>query len=183
MLWGGYLGSLELRAEGGETRLSAVFPYGRETTLAEGRAEVFAPGAFRQSVEARGDVHLLLGHDYGKPLASRAAGTLTLRDGDDALHLEARIDGGTSWARDFLAAHAAGLIKGLSPGFRVTPGGDRVERRSGGLLRTVERAELHELSAVTVPAYPAAQIEARGWQPGEDAPDAGIMRALARWRI
>lgn len=181
MLWGGILGSLELRAEGGATRLSATFPYGRETTLAEGRAEVFAPGAFRASVEARGDVHLLLGHDYGKPLASRGAGTLTLRDGEDALHLEAEIDGGTTWASDFLAAHRAGLIRGLSPGFRVPPGGDRVERRGAGLLRTVTAAELHEVSAVTVPAYPSAQIEARQWQPG-GARDDGLRRALARWR-
>ena len=39
MLWGGYLGTFEVRATGGETRLSASFPYNREATLAEGRAE------------------------------------------------------------------------------------------------------------------------------------------------
>lgn len=33
MLHGGHLGGLELRREGGETRLSGSFPYGRETTL------------------------------------------------------------------------------------------------------------------------------------------------------
>jgi len=181
MLWAATSGAIEIRAEGGATRLRASFPYGSETTLAEGRAEVFAPGAFRASLGSGGDVHLLLGHDYGKPLASRGAGTLTLRDGEDALHLEAEIDGGTTWASDFLAAHRAGLIRGISPGFRVPPGGDRVERRGAGLLRTVRAADLHEVSAVTVPAYPQAQIEARAWQPG-DARDDGLRRTLARWR-
>ena len=182
MLWGATFGSLELRAEGGETRLRASFPYGRETTLAEGRAEVIAPRAFGKRIGAGDDIHLLFGHDYDRPLASRGAGSLTLQDSDAALVIEARIAGDTSWAADFLAAHRAGLIRGLSPGFRVPPGGDSVERRGTGLLRTVRQADLFELSAVTVPAYGAAQIEARNWQAGPEAPDAGLARALQRWR-
>lgn len=180
MLWGVHLGTLEVRAEGGANRLRATFPYGAETMLAEGRAEVFAPGAFRGRIAD--DALLLFGHDFDRPLASRRAGSLTLTDDDTGLHLEARIDPATSWARDVLAAHAAGLIGGVSPGFRVPPGGDRVERRGAGLLRTVTAAELQEISVVTRPAYPQAQIEARSWRPGQDAPDAGVMRALARWR-
>lgn len=180
MLWGANLGSLELRAEGGETRLRATFPYGRETTLAEGRAEVIASRAFASRIEAGEDIHLLFGHDYDRPLASRGAGSLTLQDTDAALVIEARVDAGTSWARDFLAAHASGLIRGLSPGFRVPPGGDSVERRGSGLLRKVNKADLYEMSAVTVPAYGGAQIEARRWT-GE-APDAGLARVLQRWR-
>jgi HK97 family phage prohead protease len=182
MLWGAHLGSLELRAEGGETRLRASFPYGRETTLAEGRAEVIAPRAFGKRIEAGEDIHLLFGHDYDRPLASRAAGSLALQDSDAALVIEARIAGDTSWAADFLAAHRAKLIRGLSPGFRVPPGGDSVERRGTGLLRTVRQADLFELSVVTVPAYGTAQIEARNWQAGPEAPDAGLARALQRWR-
>lgn len=182
MLWGGHIGSLELRSEGGETRLTARFPYGRETEIAAGRAEVIAPRAFRARIEAGEDIHLLAGHDYDKPLASRKAGTLTLEDRDDALALEARIDGSTSWARDFLAAHAAGLIRGLSPGFRVPAGGERIERRGAGILRTVSAADLFELSAVTVPAYPEAQIEARNWTPGRRRPVPSRLRHLQRWR-
>jgi HK97 family phage prohead protease len=180
MLWGAHLGTLEVRAEGGETRLRASFPYGRETTLAEGRAEVIAPRAFAKRIEAGEDIHLLFGHDYDRPLASRGAGSLTLQDTDAALVIEARIAGDTSWSADFLAAHRAGLIRGLSPGFRVPPGGDTVERRGNGLLRKVKKADLYELSAVTVPAYGAAQIEARRW--GQEAPDAGLIRVLQRWR-
>lgn len=181
MLWGVHLGRLELRAEGGATHLRAVFPYGAETELAPGRREVIAPRAFSDRIAAGEDIHLLSGHDYEKPLASRAAGTLDLTDTAEALVLEARIDPATSWARDFIAAHGAGLIRGLSPGFRVPSGGEKIERRGAGVLRTITRADLFELSAVTRPAYPSAQIEARAW--GAEAVDAGLSRTLNRWRL
>lgn len=183
MLWGGNLGALEIRAEGGETRLSARFPYGAQTELAPGRHEVIAPRAFAGRIEAGEDIHLLAGHDYEKPLASRAAGTLTLTDTDTAVIIEARIASGTSWARDFLAAHASGLIRGLSPGFRVQPGGERIEARGNSLLRTVTRAQVFEFSAVTVPAYPSAQIEARAWETHQDRqPVRGAVHPFNRWR-
>lgn len=183
MLWGGNLGALDVRSDGGETRLRASFPYGAQTELAPGRHEVIAPRAFADRIDAGEDIHLLFGHSFDKPLASRAAGTLTLTDADAALVLEARIDGGTSWARDFLAAHASGLIRGLSPGFRVQPGGERIERRGADYLRTVMRAALFELSAVTRPAYSQAQIEARAWETHQDRqPLRGAQYALNRWR-
>lgn len=184
MLWGASIGALELRSEGGETRLSATFPYARETELAPGRREVIAPRAFADRIEAGENIFLLAGHDFNKPLASRAAGNLTLTDDDEALRIEARIDAGTSWARDFLAAHASGLIRGISPGFRVASDGERIERRSDGLLRTVTRAALFEISAVTRPAYPAAQIEARAWETHQDRqPYRGAIHPLNRWRL
>lgn len=183
MLWGAHSGTLEVRAEGGETRLRATFPYGAQTELASNRHEVIAPRAFADRIEAGEDVHFLAGHDFNKPLASRSAGTLTLRDTDTALEIEARIDGGTSWARDFLAANAAGLVRGLSPGFRVTSGGERIERRGSDLLRTITRADLIEISAVTKPAYPSAQIEARSWETHQDRqPVRGAVYAHNRWR-
>lgn len=188
MLWGGVAdgGALELRREeNGGVRLRGRFPYEAETTLASGRSERFAARAFAARIDAGADIHLLAGHDYEKPLASRAAGTLTLRDTDQALELDAVITAemaNTTWARDFLLAQGAGLVRGLSPGFQVTPGGERIERRGDGLLRTVTSAELFELSAVTVPAYGAAQIEARNWSAERDAPDTGLARALNRWR-
>lgn len=179
-LWAATLGALEVRSEGGATRLRATFPYGAETELATGRHEVIAARAFSDRIERGEDIHLLAGHDFEKPLASRAAGNLTLRDTDEALVIEATIDGATTWARDFLAANAAGLIRGLSPGFRVSEGGERVERRGNGLLRTITAAELIEVSAVTRPAYPQAQIEARSWQPMGSAQNHA--HPLNRWR-
>ena len=174
MLWGAHIGSLELRTEGGETRLRAIFPYGQETVLAERvgmgreRREMIAARAFADRLDRGEDVHFLSGHDFNKPLASRSAGTLILTDTDDALAVDATISadmGQVSYVRDFLSTHAAGLVRGLSPGFRVRPGGETVEERGNAILRTINAADLIEISAVTKPAYPQAQIEARNWQP------------------
>jgi HK97 family phage prohead protease len=182
MLWGAASGALELRATDGGVRVSGRFPYNVETELAPGRFEIVEPRAFAARIEAGEDVHLLSGHDYRQPLASRAAGSLEIRETDEALEIEARIEGGTSWAADFLAAHRAGLIRGLSPGFRVPSGGDRIERRGNGVLRRIERAELYEISTVTRPAFEAAQVEARSWAADPLRQVVGSHH-LSRWRL
>jgi uncharacterized protein len=162
MLFGAASGALELRADTGGVRLRGRFPYG-ETELAPGRFERIEARAFAERIEAGADIHLLSGHDYNRPLASRGAGSLEIRDTPEALEIEATLSDGTTWARDFLEAHRAGLIRGLSPGFRVPAGGERIERRGDSVLRSITRAELFEVSAVTRPAYGQAQIEARSW--------------------
>lgn len=179
MLHGAHLGGLEVRSEGGETRLRGVFPYGRPAPMGAGRSEVIAASAF----EVGADLYMLAQHDFDRPLASRSAGTLDVRNGDDALEVTATIPAdlrGVSWVADLLVAHAAGLVRGLSPGFRVAPGGERVERRGDGLVRTVTRAELVEISVVTRPAYAHAQVEARDWNPARSA-NLPICH-LRRWR-
>lgn len=180
MLWGAHMGALEIRSEGGATRLRASFPYGAETELAPNRREVIARRAFAERIADGGEIHLLSGHDFNKPLASRSSGTLELTETDAALEIRATVDGGTSWARDFLAAHEAGLIRGLSPGFRVERGGERIERRGSDVLRTITRASLFEISTVTRPAYPLAQVEARGWSASVPA---AKFQPLNRWRL
>jgi len=166
MLWGGVAGGgLELRRlDGGRVRVAGAFPYGAAAEMGRGRVEVIAARAFAARIDAGEDIHLLAGHDYDRPLASRGAGTLEIRDGADALRFEATLAADTTWARDFLAAHEAGLIRGVSPGFRVAPDGERIEARGGEVRRTVLRADLFEISTVTRPAYSGAQVEARNWR-------------------
>jgi len=182
MLHGAAHGALELRQETGGVRVSGRFPYNVETELVPGRFEMFEARAFSGRIAAGEDLHLLSGHDFNRPLASRASGSLEIRETDDALEFEARIEGGTSWATDFLAAHKAGLIRGLSPGFRVPAGGETIERRGNGLLRRVTRAELFELSTVTRPAFDQAQVEARSWQ-ADPHRQVGGAHPLKRWRL
>lgn len=172
--------TFEVRAEGGASLLSGRFPYGAETTLGDGRRERFAANAFRSRIEAGENVLFLAGHDPEKPLASTEAGSLTLRDSEEALQIEARVIPSTSWARDALASLAAGLTKGLSPGFRVAPGGEVVTRSADGLLRTVNRADLFEISLVTRAAYDGAQIAARNWT--ADAPEIRNFKGILGWR-
>lgn len=189
MLWAGSKGGLEVRTSAdGATVLRGRFPYAVPTVLADGRErrrEVFEARAFGASVAAGGDIHLLVHHDFDRPLASRGAGSLEVRDDDDALTFEATIAPelrGVGYVTDFLGTLAAGLVGGISPGFRVTHGGDLVKRDNEGLLRVVRSAELIEVSAVTKPAYPQAQIEARNWTPCAASGDRTLAYAINRWR-
>jgi HK97 family phage prohead protease len=166
MLTAAPAGGLEVRADDdGTVRISGRFPYAAEAQLAPGRFERFEPGAF----EFREDVFLLAQHTWDRPLASTAAGSLELRSEPDALSFTATLPAevaGTSHARDAISLVRSGLASGLSPGFKVAPNGERVERRSDGLLRSISRAQLAELSIVTRAAYPAV-VEARSWEPSE----------------
>ncbi len=132
------------------------------------RRKMIATRAFADRIEHGEDVHFLSGYDFNKPLASRSAGTLTLTESDDALTVKATISadmGQVSYVRDFLSAHAAGPVRGLSTGFHFRPSGETVEERGTAILRNITAADLIEISAVMKPAYPQAQIEARNWRP------------------
>ena len=130
MLWGGFKGGLEVRtSEDGSTVLGGSFPYAVPTVLSdfrEKRREVFEARAFGASVAGNGDIHFLVHHDMDKPLASRKAGSLKFEDTDEALIFEATIAPemrAVGYVQDFLGALAAGLVGGVSPGFRVPQGG------------------------------------------------------------
>ena len=191
MLEGFADGGLELRKRAsGAMSLQGRFPYGKRAVLSDGgrtgrpRKEVIAPRAFGFRVDdPKEDIHLLVGHSYDRPLASRGAGTLELTDGDDALTFTATISEDmqrVSYVQDALTAMAAGLIVGISPGFRLPPkravaqpekvedeGFDPENGAHNAIIRTVMQALLYELSIVTRPAYPEAQVEARSG----DVPD------------
>ena len=198
---------LELRAAGdGSRRLRGRFPYNKRAIINSGgngrrpRKEQFAPRAFSFAVEDPDrDIHLLIGHSFDRPLASRKAGTLSLTDSEEALTFEAILTPEiqeTSWAKDFLAAYAAGLITGLSPGFRVAPpeAVDKAEETTeepaeegNALIRTIFAAVLFELSVVTRPAYDETEVEARARKAGVVVPTGDAMAALQRtinqWRL
>lgn len=207
MLFAPIEGGLELRKQAdGSHRLEGRFPYNSTAVLSDGgrrgrpKKERFAPRAFAYRVERpEEDIHLLVGHSFDRPLASRGAGTLDIADGDDALTFAAIITAGiaaTTYGSDALAMLAAGLAVGLSPGFRIPParavppdeaetvedeGHNPEEGEHNALIRTVHAALLYELSIVTRPAYPESQVEARNWKPEPLQPVANIRRAYA-WR-
>ncbi|MEY8838322.1 HK97 family phage prohead protease, partial [Cribrihabitans sp. XS_ASV171] len=97
-----------------------------------------------------------------------------------------------SYVADFLAGFYAGLIIGLSPGFRIPPertveDAETVEEEDPeegtALIRTVHHALLYEVSAVTRPAYDETQLEARNWGPVAASNDPALVRSLQRWRL
>lgn len=195
------LGELELRAAGGSgaRRIRGRFPYGKRAVLSDGgrtgrpRKEVIAPKAFAYRVEKREQIHLLVGHSYDRPLASTGNGSLLLRDTADALTFEARIAPELERApyfQDFWAAFLAGLIAGISPGFRIPPPAavppeeaEKIEEEDPAegraLIRTILQALLFELSLVVMPVYRETEVEARS---GLIRPPAPALTHLRRWR-
>lgn len=202
MLWGGHDGGLELRKRAsGAVALRGRFPYGKRAVLSDGgktgrpRKEIIAPKAFAYRVERpEEDIHLLVGHSYDRPLASRGAGTLDMQDTEDALIFEATISDEmqrVTYVADFLTGFAAGLIVGLSPGFRIppprtVPDAETVEEEDPeegtALIRTIWQALLYEISVVTRPAYEETQLEARNWSCD---PKTGLRtrNPAYRWRL
>jgi HK97 family phage prohead protease len=213
MLFGYHAGELEVRrAADGGAELRGAFPYGERAILSDGgrtgrpQKEVIAPRAFAYRVERPDEnIHLLVGHSYDQPLASKETGTLKLRDTDKALLFEATITpaiAATTHALDILALIRSGLAKGISPGFRIPPRravpahlAEEIEEepddgeldadgnpRRGAIIRTVKQALLFELSVVTRPAYEKAQLEARDWTLASSGLAVPRPSALRRWR-
>ena len=115
-------------------------------------------------------IDVLSGHDFGKPLASRKAGTLDIEDGDDGVTFEARLpDDPPFWVIDAERAIAAGLMTGLSPGFSVPPASavldaERLEPEPGNpgvQIGVIRAAVLREFSVVTSAAYTDAAVDLR----------------------
>ena len=118
------------------------------------------------------DTHLLVGHNYGQPLASSLAGTLTIVDTAEAWTFEARLppEGSRpSWMADAVTAVEAGLVGGLSPGFAVppasaVPNAEELEPEPGNpgvTIRRINHAVLFEMSLVTRPAYAETTVDLR----------------------
>ena len=165
---------LEIRRSGDKRILTGRFNYGSTATVRDRgrvRKERFEPRAFRFAIadETR-QLDILVGHDFGKPIASRKAGTLEIADGDDAVNFEARLpDDPPSWAVDMEKSIAAGLMVGLSPGFAVPPASvvpdaERFEDEPGNpgvQIRVIRAAVLREFSVVTAAAYQDATVDLR----------------------
>lgn len=198
-------GELELEeraAKSRKRRLKGRFPYGKRATLSDGgktgrpQKETFAPRAFAYRVDRpEEDIHLLIGHSYDRPIASRGAGTLDLVDRDDALTFTAIIDEETqeiSWVQDFFRAFNAGLVGGISPGFRLPPPRavakpevvtEEDPREGTALIRTILAALLYELSLVTRPAYDETEVEAEERSAGGVIlPARPTIHPTSRWR-
>lgn len=193
---------LELRAAGdGTRRLKGRFPYKRRAVIDAGgngrrpKKEEFAPRAFSFAVEdPEREVHLLIGHSFDKPLASKNAGTLILTDSAQSLDFEAILTPDiqrASWAQDFIAAFAAGLISGISPGFRVAPPEvvdtpeettEEPPAEGNALIRTIFAAVLFELSMVTRPAYQETEASLRSFDPTSERGASHHHEHLRRWR-
>ena len=170
-------GELEIRQVGGARLLSGTFPYrsvGTTSDRGRVRKESFSSRAFRFAIEEEPErrIDLLVGHDFGKPIASRQAGSLRIVDADDAVRFEATLPEEAltpSWVLDVEKAIANKTMIGLSPGFRVppvsaVPNAERLIPEPGNpgvQIRLINDAVLREFSIVTAGIYDDAMVELR----------------------
>ena len=167
-------GELELRQRGGARQLRGRFPYGKRAVISDRarvRKEMFRSGSFSFSLndETR-KIDLLVGHDFGKPIANRQTGSLVLTDSEEALTFIATLsDDAPTWVLDAEKAIRNGTMTGLSPGFRVppkdvVPNAERYvaeEGNPGVMIREINDAVLREFSVVTAGAYDDAYVDLR----------------------
>ena len=122
------------------------------------------------------------------PLASRKAGSLTLRDTPDALTFEAALPQ-TSWANDLRAGIAGkAAIYGASPGFSVPdiPGAE-VEipepGNPGVFIRELRQVLLFEVSVVSRAAYSGTDVDLRAWYERPDTESSVHWRRRLMWAL
>lgn len=114
--------------------------------------DVVLPGAFRDSLRARGPrgIKMLFQHDPAAPI-----GVWTdLVEDSRGLYARGRLTTDVARAAEILALIRAGALDGLSIGFRASAA--RREAKSG--LRRLSRIDLWEISIVTFPLLPQARI-------------------------
>ena len=146
--------------------------------LERARAELL-----RQEMERR-NVHILSGHSFDKPLGDMRSGSAKITSTNEAIEFEVDLpadDEMPTYMRDTVSMIRAGLVGGISPGFKVpprdvVPDAEGLEPEPGNSavqVRVIRQAVLYELSLVTRPAYTETDIDLRA----DDFPPAVMRRA------
>lgn len=161
---------IEIRAGEGDNRhMSTIKGYGLKwsETINYGDMfrERFLKGAFEETLAAN-DVKLLIGHNYdGLPLARMDNGTMRVRENEWGLVFEADIDERDPEAASLAAKVRSGLADGMSVGFTMKGGVERIESDPKGKdlnLHIIEKVgELMEISVVSFPAYSSSSVGMR----------------------
>lgn len=145
------------QAEDGTMRLSGYAAVFNDNSVPLPFVERIAPGAFRKTLTETPDVRLLINHE-GLPLARTKNGTLTLREDERGLWMDAVI-ADTQEGRDLYTLVQRGDLDQMSFAFRVIRQKWN-ETRTERLLTELSLAD-GDVSVVTYPAYPTTSVEAR----------------------
>jgi HK97 family phage prohead protease len=159
--------SVEIREDDqGEVRVSgyaAVF--GEETNIGGMFTEEIQRGAFVDAI-GRDDVVFLINHD-GLPLARTRSGTLTLREDDHGLYMEAMLDPSDPDVRSILPKMKRGDLDKMS--FAFIPTRQEWDDSSETPKRMIQEAQLFDVSIVTTPAYSGTEIGLRSLEQFREA--------------
>ncbi|MDX0226752.1 HK97 family phage prohead protease [Sinorhizobium meliloti] len=153
---GGALG-VEFRAESDKRTLTGyAVVWDSDTTIGDYFVERIAPGAFTKAL--RGDILALVNHDTGRVVGRTRSGTLRLAEDSRGLKVEIDIPDTTD-GNDLWTLVERGDVSGMSFSFRAT----KQEWDDAGDLphRTVIEAELFEVTATPIPAYPDTSLALR----------------------
>jgi uncharacterized protein len=119
--------------------------------------EVIAPGAFRDAI-GRDDVVFLINHD-GLPLARTRSGTLTLTEDATGLRIDTTLDPEDPDVKSITGKMKRGDLDKMSFAFRATK--QAWDETTNPPTRTIQEAELYDVSIVTSPAYDGTSIALR----------------------
>lgn len=132
--------------------------FNSETELWRGAYEVIAPGAFDETLS--NDIRALINHDTSSVLGRNKAGTLALRTDSRGLWGTVKINPEDPEAMALYARVKRGDVDQCSFGFNVVE--EETEWREDDSVKwTITKADLHEVSVVTFPAYGDTSIQAR----------------------
>lgn len=147
--------------EAGEIKVAgyaAVF--GEETNIGGMFTEVIERGAFKKAI-GRDDVVFLINHE-GLPLARTRSGTLTLAEDDHGLYMEAMLDQSDPDVRSIVPKMKRGDLDKMS--FAFVPLRQMWDDSGKMPKRSIQEAQLFDVSIVTTPAYNGTEIGLRSLQ-------------------
>lgn len=154
----GYGLPVEVRESGdGLTVEGYAAVFDQETVIGGAFREVIRRGAFKDAV-ARDDVVFLINHE-GLPLARTRSGTLQLKEDDHGLHIRSELDPEDPDVRSIVSKMKRGDLDKMS--FAFLPRKQEWDESEDMPLRSIEEAELYDVSIVTTPAYNGTEIGLR----------------------
>lgn len=149
----------QLRAESQGDEMSLVGYAASFNCLSQdlgGFREMIAPGAFKRSLQSGTDCKCLFNHDSNQVLG-RTGVNLTLEEDSYGLKFRCVLNKNSATAKEVHSLIEAGLVDQCSFAFTTPDDGDdwdeATENGQRFIRRTLRNVNLHDVSAVTYPAY------------------------------
>ncbi|WP_424967330.1 HK97 family phage prohead protease [Dinoroseobacter sp. S375] len=150
---------VEVRADGDELVVEGYASvFGQRANIGGYFEEQIERGAFKDAI-GRDEVVFLFNHDDGTVMARSSAGNLDLSEDDTGLKVTARLSQDDPDAAKLAAKMRAGNVNKMS--FAFIPDVEEWDDTGDLPLRTIKRASLFDVSAVTTPAYDGTDIGLR----------------------
>ena len=145
-----------------QTEMSQVISRGLDDFMARRRYDELDDALDKRNT------HLLVGHDFNRPIADMRTGNLHIEHTPDAVHLRADlplVEDQPSWVVDAVKGVRGGQMHSVSPGFNVSSkGSERLVAETGpgnALVREILDSAVYEYSIVSRPSYPGTTVDTR----------------------